>query len=103
MTRSTSLVRSMTSEMPSEHDIAGGARTSALTARVVQMAPPILRTQRLTVRMAEQADIPLIISYFKQNELHLSKSGPAPVANFLTDKYWQAQIAQNDLDFQSDK
>ena len=64
---------------------------------------PSLRSERTVLRMATKDDIPSIIRYFADNELHLAKSGPLWVRGYLTEAHWQKQIDLNDDDYRCDR
>ena len=64
---------------------------------------PLLTTQRTLLRLAASADIPAIIAYFTTNQAHLAPFVPIRPPMFLTDAFWQEQIAKNLEDFHNDR
>lgn len=69
----------------------------------VSTKPPLLVTPRLRLRLAKGSDIPAIIEYFRKNEEHLAKSGPLRPAGYLTNAFWQKQIASDSELYSTDK
>ena len=64
---------------------------------------PSLTTERVLLRMATIADIPAILDYFTINQQHLAPFVPIRPPGFLTEAYWQTQIATNLADFHADR
>jgi [ribosomal protein S5]-alanine N-acetyltransferase len=60
---------------------------------------PLIKSDRLIIRMATMDDIPLIISYYTQNRSFFTPFYPAWVSNFLTEEYWQLQVEVNSRGF----
>ncbi|MFM9159773.1 MAG: 30S ribosomal protein S5 alanine N-acetyltransferase, partial [Dolichospermum sp.] len=50
--------------------------------------PPILRSDRLLLRMAVIEDIPYILKYFTENKEHLTPFYPKWDEHFFTEEYW---------------
>lgn len=67
------------------------------------ITPPILRTDRLVLRMTTSDDIPAIIRYYTANHEHLAPFSPIRPHDFLTEPYWQQQIAKSHDDFANDR
>ena len=65
--------------------------------------PPVLSTPRLILRIGKSTDIPRIISYFRDNEEHLAKSGPIRPVGYLTHPFWEKQLATDTELFATDK
>ena len=63
-------------------------------------APPIY-TERLTLRLAELADVPALVRFFAENSEHLAPTSPHTPSDFLTEGYWLHQVARNRDDFAS--
>ncbi len=63
------------------------------------MARPIIATERLILRLAEPADIPALLRFFRANADHLAPTSPQPPPDFLTEPYWQRQVTRNQDDF----
>jgi [ribosomal protein S5]-alanine N-acetyltransferase len=68
-----------------------------------EMSTPILHTDRLTLRLACEDDLPSIIRFYKENELHLARSGPLRSASFYTLRHWTKQIILDREDYLADR
>ncbi|HET8655760.1 MAG TPA: ribosomal protein S5-alanine N-acetyltransferase [Longimicrobiaceae bacterium] len=66
-------------------------------------ALPHLRTERLTVRMADEMDVPAIVRYYVENRDHLRPFDPRRPAAFYDEEFWYAQVRQNVVDYYSDQ
>lgn len=64
---------------------------------------PLLTTERVLLRTATVADIPAIIDYYTVNQAHLAPFVPLRPPGFLTEAFWQTQIATNLADFRADR
>ncbi|WP_346290448.1 GNAT family N-acetyltransferase [Sphaerothrix gracilis] len=53
---------------------------------------PVLRSQRLILRMGELEDIGSIVRYFRVNHAYLKPFEPQRPDNFFTEDYWTAQL-----------
>jgi [ribosomal protein S5]-alanine N-acetyltransferase len=56
---------------------------------------PLIKSDRLIIRMATLEDVPLIVSYYTQNQVFFTPYYPAWTNNFFTDDYWQLQVEVN--------
>jgi ribosomal-protein-alanine N-acetyltransferase len=56
---------------------------------------PVIVTERLILRLAAPADIPALLRYFSENAAHLAPTSPLLPPGFLTESYWQAQVARD--------
>jgi ribosomal-protein-alanine N-acetyltransferase len=56
---------------------------------------PILRTERLIVRLADRADRDACLAYYRDNESHLAPFSPLWPADFFTRSFWDRQISLN--------
>ncbi|MFO5474988.1 MAG: GNAT family N-acetyltransferase [Dolichospermum sp.] len=61
--------------------------------------PPILRSDRLLLRMAVIEDIPYILKYFTENKEHLTPFYPKWDEHFFTEEYWQYQVETSFWEF----
>lgn len=61
--------------------------------------PPILKSDRLFVRMATLEDVPYIVKYFNENKQYLTPFYPQWVDNFFTEEYWHYQVETSFLEF----
>jgi [ribosomal protein S5]-alanine N-acetyltransferase len=52
----------------------------------------LIETERLTVRLAEAADVPEIVSYYGDNRDHLQPFSPTFAPDFLDKSMWQEQV-----------
>ncbi|NET00175.1 MAG: GNAT family N-acetyltransferase [Sphaerospermopsis sp. SIO1G2] len=55
---------------------------------------PLIKTDRLVLRVAISEDIPQIIRYFTVNKDHLTPFSPSWAEGFFTPEYWQYQVEQ---------
>jgi [ribosomal protein S5]-alanine N-acetyltransferase len=53
---------------------------------------PLIKSDRLIIRMATMEDVPLIISYYSENKTFFTPFYPAWTDNFFTQDYWQLQV-----------
>jgi ribosomal-protein-alanine N-acetyltransferase len=60
---------------------------------------PVLHSDRLTLRLANEEDLLSVINFYKNNELHLARSGPLRTASFYTIRHWEKQIILDREDF----
>jgi len=74
---------------------------SAVT--VMRLELPSISTNRLLVRLATKEDVPEIVRYFCENQVHLAPWYPRFPANFLTRDYWQEQVEKNLKEFECDR
>lgn len=61
--------------------------------------PPIIRSDRLLLRMAVIEDIPYILKYFTENKEYLTPFYPKWDENFFTPEYWQYQVETSFWEF----
>jgi [ribosomal protein S5]-alanine N-acetyltransferase len=54
----------------------------------------LIDTERLLLRPPRAGDIPALIRYYKENREHLTPWEPAWPEGFLTERFWQSQLAQ---------
>jgi ribosomal-protein-alanine N-acetyltransferase len=55
------------------------------------------------LRLAGEEDVPSIIAFYKENELHLARSGPLRSALFYTSRHWGKQIILDKDDYLADR
>ena len=67
------------------------------------LEPPVLGTERLLLRMAEESDIPAILKYLSENRAHFAPWDPPQPRNFETLEHWQERIRSQHEDFESDR
>ena len=65
--------------------------------------PPVLTTERLVVRMAEERDARSIVRYYADNRLHLANSRPLVGEEFYTEDFWRAQVPAMRSEFRTDR
>jgi ribosomal-protein-alanine N-acetyltransferase len=58
-----------------------------------------LRTERTLLRLAEPEDAAVLVAFHTRNFTHLAPSAPRRPEGFLTEAYWQQEIARNREDF----
>jgi ribosomal-protein-alanine N-acetyltransferase len=59
----------------------------------------VIETERLTIRLAEVADVPRIIGYYRENLEHLRPFSPPFDAELLDEAAWYEQVAQRRREF----
>ena len=52
----------------------------------------MIETERLTIRLAEVADVPEIILFYRENAEHLQPFSPAYTADLLDEATWMEQV-----------
>ncbi|MEK7690001.1 MAG: GNAT family N-acetyltransferase, partial [Bdellovibrionota bacterium] len=67
-------------------------KSSSSAPAVGRRQPPVLRTQRLVVRMAEQSDVLAILQYYKENEARFANTDPPKPVGFYTEAFWSDAI-----------
>jgi len=65
----------------------------------MNLALPVITTQRLTIRLATHYDIPGIVHYYVENQAYLVPFEPARPDYFLTEHFWQGQIDRDLMEF----
>ncbi len=64
---------------------------------------PIIRTSRLTIRLPDDADIPEIFRYFRENETHFALTHPQKETEFYTESFWIDRIQRARSEFKNGK
>lgn len=59
---------------------------------------PVLRGERVLLRLPVEEDIPAIIRFFAENEAHLKPWSPVRPDGFLTEAYWRGQVRQSEAE-----
>jgi ribosomal-protein-alanine N-acetyltransferase len=59
----------------------------------------LIETGRLTVRLPESADVPLVISYYRENAEFLRPFSPAFDPDLLNEATWHEQVTQRRLEY----
>ena len=67
------------------------------------IAPPLLSTRRLFVRMAEYTDIAAVTQYYQRNRAFLAPFEPIRPEEFFTEFFWQVQLERSLMDFEQDR
>src|SRR5688500_18861910 len=60
-----------------------------------------LETPRMSVRLAEERDVPEIIAFYQRNRERLREFDPERPSYFYEEGFWRRQVAQNLDDFAS--
>jgi ribosomal-protein-alanine N-acetyltransferase len=55
---------------------------------------PLLKTDRLVLRLPEPADVPAIVRYYSRNAEHFAPTDPPRPTAFLTPTFWYDQVRQ---------
>lgn len=66
-------------------------------------SPPVIETERLTLRMAEVGDAAEIVRYFTANREHLAGSRPRMTGDFFTEDFWRSQAHAALSEFRTDR
>jgi ribosomal-protein-alanine N-acetyltransferase len=61
--------------------------------------PPVLKSQRLLLRMGQPEDVPAILQYYKVNKAYLEPFEPQRPDNFYTPQFWEAALHAREKDF----
>lgn len=64
---------------------------------------PELETERLTVRLGGDADVPAIVRYLRENRDFLRPFEPRRPVAFFEERFWHAQLRQSTLDYHTDR
>jgi ribosomal-protein-alanine N-acetyltransferase len=70
---------------------------------MINQTLPLIRTERLVLRLAELRDVPRIVRYFGENREHLGWTRPRVAPEFYTPEYWQRQVSAANAEFTSDR
>jgi len=62
-------------------------------------SPPLITTSRLILRLADNSDVPALLSFYRENVGHLAPTSPLLPPDFLTEAFWRRQLARNNDDF----
>jgi [ribosomal protein S5]-alanine N-acetyltransferase len=62
-------------------------------------ASPLIKTNRLIIRLAKHGDIPALLRFYRENADHLAPTSPLPPPDFLTEAFWLRQVTRNNEDF----
>lgn len=65
--------------------------------------PPVMRTERLVLRLAETQDVPAIVRFFTENRDHLAPSRPRMEASFFTPEFWRTQVYAARAEYDADR
>jgi ribosomal-protein-alanine N-acetyltransferase len=65
--------------------------------------PPVLRTERLVLRLAEPHDVNATVRFFSTNREHLAPSRPRMEAEFFTPEFWRTQVYAARAEFDADR
>ena len=60
---------------------------------------PMLRSQRLLLRMGQPEDIPAILHYYRSNKAYLEPFEPQRPDNFYSVHFWDAALHMREKDF----
>lgn len=62
-----------------------------------------LRTERALLRLPEPEDVAELLAFHTRNFMHLAPSSPSRPEGFLTEAYWQQEIARSQQDFAGER
>jgi [ribosomal protein S5]-alanine N-acetyltransferase len=63
---------------------------------------PFIESNRLILRLLENADLEAVLEYFAMNRDHLQRSGPKWPADYFTDAFWKVQIERHIKEYHDD-
>lgn len=63
---------------------------------------PLLRTERLVLRLPEPADVASIVRYYTRNAEHFAPTDPPRPSAFLTPGFWHDQVRQARREYEAD-
>jgi ribosomal-protein-alanine N-acetyltransferase len=66
----------------------------------VSAAPPKLVADRFELRLADEADVPRILAYRRENADFLAPFEPIRAADHFTEAYWLGQVAKHRVEFE---
>ena len=67
----------------------------------MSLEPPVISTERLVLRLANQSDVPAIINFYSSNKAHFAPYHPLWPTNYLTQEFWEARVAQYQAEFRN--
>lgn len=70
---------------------------------MMPLVPPVLSSPRVVVRLAEAADVPQVVRYFRDNREHLASSRPLVGDEFHSEGFWHTQVRANLSEFREGK
>jgi len=56
---------------------------------------PVLTTERLVIRGAEETDVPALLRFFEENRAHMAPWEPPRPDGFHTDDFWRLQVGRH--------
>ena len=62
---------------------------------------PRLGTDKFDLRLAEESDVPQLLSYRRENADHFRPFEPVPAADHFTDAYWVRQVERDHDEFEA--
>jgi ribosomal-protein-alanine N-acetyltransferase len=62
---------------------------------------PVIRTERLTVRVAAETDVPALLRFFADNREHMAPWEPRRPPGFHTDDFWRVQVGRHRRAFET--
>lgn len=62
-----------------------------------------ITTPRLTIRLADETDVPAILAYYHENRAHLEPWEPRRPDGFHTAEFWVGQVARNREQAETDR
>ena len=66
------------------------------------IAPPLLATHRLFVRIADYTDVAAVTQYYRRNRTFLAPFEPIRSEEFFTEFFWQVQLERSLMHFEQD-
>jgi [ribosomal protein S5]-alanine N-acetyltransferase len=61
--------------------------------------PPLITTNRLILRLAENGDVAELLRFYRENVDHLAPTAPLLPPDFLSEAFWLRQVARNNDEF----
>lgn len=66
---------------------------------VLDPAKPILKTERLVLRLPEQRDVRAIVEFYTQNRSYLEPFEPRKSPDFFTHRFWEGCVVDSHREF----
>jgi [ribosomal protein S5]-alanine N-acetyltransferase len=62
---------------------------------------PVIRTERLILRCATEADVPALLRFFDENREHMAPWEPPRPSDFHTAEFWRTQVGRHRRAFET--
>ena len=69
----------------------------------MERVPPVLRTQRLVLRLAEPHDVPELVRFYRENNDFFARTQTPRTGVWLTEAFWHDRVALTHEELQQDR